>query len=192
MSNSPTDASTSPNSINIERLAAFEVLQSPNWPNGIPDRTTFEIVKQLEPITDSLLDRATAGTFAFGAAECAEVLRSITDALAPTMTSQFHDIDGYDAFLKLGIDAASPDGRFVEDYGDWIIASLYWSHLSHFRLLTAWLIVDALAWQECRKRLVFDDSKAADIVTQLGYAGPPCYDADMLRGTVAAQLRYPL
>jgi hypothetical protein len=70
-------------------------------------------------------------------------------------------------------------GSIEDDPGhifNWIFSTLYWHHLTRFRLATVWLYVNALKLQHNFPVNRLSLSKLGDFLDSLSGSGPPIYD----------------
>lgn len=162
-------------------LANFEHVQSANWLNGQPTIDQFDICDGIDPVRAYLFDKAKQNQIILTAAFILDVNRRLVSNLNGCLTAKFQNSEEWQIFIDELQEAADPNPIGVEDSGAWVIAQLFWNHLTSLRLLTAYLIVDSLTVQQRIPRLNLDQSGLGRLIADLSSSGPPIYDAENMR-----------
>jgi len=163
-------------------IATFEHMQSANWVGGRPVVSNFDICDGAMEIHADLQERAKAGRVSLSEKFISEVHGKFSSRLENCEQAMFRNSGEWLEFVGEIEKAADPDPVTVFNSGAWILSQLYWQHLNCLRLVTSWLIVDALALQEGSPRLQIRDRKLGRLLEDISASGPPLFDAENARG----------
>jgi hypothetical protein len=168
-------------------IAAFEHMQMHNWVNGNPEQSAYDICDNIVPVQNFLSDCAKKQQVKLTTEFIFETNERLVNCVNGTNAASFIRSEEWLKFIFEIEEACSPDPIETYGCGAWIMAQLYWCHLSTLRLLTSWLIVDALGQQERSPRPVIHLKELGTFLEHLCMSGPPLFDAESLRGKT---LRY--
>ncbi len=167
---------------NIMPIVCFEHLQSANCITSDVGLSAVEICDRIAPVRQRLetTEVETETLLSF------EYILGLNDELVSTLENGkravFRDPEDWQSFLnELTIEFSLSETSFSET-GSYVLSQLFWSHLTSFRLLTAWLIVDQLAKCLEAPRLSISQQGLGLLVSHLSHGGPPIYDLEDMRG----------
>lgn len=143
----------------------------------------------MAPVRDELRARAQEGVFLLDVDFIIWLNENLAAKIDGSDRTQFRDVPVWKTFINELEQACAPDELTVFGVGAWIIGQLYWSHLSSFGLLTSVLLVDAMAFRESGERFEVASDHLGTFLDHLSSAGPPCFDAESLRGFVPKLLK---
>lgn len=175
-------------------IACFEHAQAANWPEGRPERGAFaecypsDLCKRLPPVLERIAAAPSLEAL-FSAGFIDGVNRDLCAHLGAAPPRPFAQPDDWrDFVLQISGEFSFEEAEFL-DAAAWILAQLHWVHLSSFRLLTGWLIVEELFRRHGRGGLRIDEDGLGALVVNLAYAGPHVFDAEPLRGDFDRYIR---
>jgi hypothetical protein len=136
-----------------------------------PVLNVYDIYERLGPVWLEIQREAQAYTFTLSA----DCVQSINERIARSLDMDagiFRNKEGWATFID-----ASPS---IEDdpahVCSWILSTLYWDHLTKFRLSTAWLFTNAIRIQHKLPEYGLALDKLGAFLESLSGSGPPIYD----------------
>lgn len=167
-------------------IAAFEHMQSANWPDATNLPSSFDICEAVNPIWDGLMIRAQSSDLSLDIGCISSVHFDIASEVGAKAPGELLDPNGWSRFCaEMGCTPEQSIQKFdVEGSAAWIVAALFWEHLPSLRLMTSWLYVSALCAQNGSGRLDLEEGSLGSLIGAMSGAGPPIYDAEDLRGNL--------
>jgi hypothetical protein len=163
-------------------IAAFEHAQMQNWSDGVPSIDMFDICNDVQPVRNFLLDRARQDKISISAEFIFDINLRLVNCLRGCRMATFQSTDEWSTFVKQISEAAAPKAIETFNSGAWILAQLFWHHLTILRLLTPWLIIEALGIQQSSPKPAITFEHFGTFLIDLSASGPPIFDAENLRG----------
>jgi hypothetical protein len=136
-----------------------------------PVLSVHDICDRLGSVWLEVRCEAQAHTFTLDAA----CIQSINERIARSLGMDagiFRDKEGWASFLE-------ECGSIEDDPGhvcSWIFSTLYWNHLTQFRLSTAWLFTNAIRIRHNLPEYGLELDKLGAFLDSLSGSGPPIYD----------------
>lgn len=135
-----------------------------------PVLDVYDICDRLGPMWLDIRQEAQACAFTLDA----DCIQGINERIARSLGMDagiFRDKEGWASFIN---------STSIEDEPayvcSWIFSSLYWNHLTQFRLSTAWLFTNAIRIQHKLPEYGLELDKLGDFLESLSGSGPPIYD----------------
>ena len=134
-----------------------------------PVLDVYDICDRLGPVWLEIRREAQAHTVTLDA----HCIQSINERIARSLGMDagiFRNKEGWASFLDGG--GITEDGPVY----NWIFSTLYWDHLTKFRLSTAWLFTNAIRIQHKLPEYGLALDKLGAFLDSLSGSGPPIYD----------------
>lgn len=136
-----------------------------------PKLSTYDISDRLGAIWKDIQKEAQAKPFTLDA-DCILAINQRIAKSFDTKPGAFLNRESWPEFIEAC-------GDITEDpahVSSWIFSSLYWKHLTHFKLATAWIFINILRLQHGFPEYSLSLGNLGAFLDSLSASGPPIYD----------------
>lgn len=163
-------------------IACFEHLQSANWLVAEVGVSACDICDRIAPVRQRIESQRLEVKTLMSADFIRGFSTEIVSKIEGGKDTDFRNLEGWQSFMdELTVEFSLGETPFSES-GAYILSQLFSSHLTTFRLLTAWLLVDALGRCLGEPKLTISQQGMGLLLCHLSDGGSPIYDVEDMRG----------
>ncbi|MDX8355681.1 hypothetical protein [Cognatiyoonia sp. IB215182] len=163
-------------------IAYFEHLQTANWHAPEVTVSAHEICDRIAPVRQRLENQMPDTETLMSAEFILGFCSDLASTLDNCNQAGFRNSEAWQSFMsELTIEFSLRETPFSEN-GTYILSQLFSSHLTTLRLLTSWLLVDALGRTLNEQKLSISQQGLGLLLTHLSNGGSPIYDVEDMRG----------
>lgn len=170
-------------------IAVFEQTQISNWRTPNLGLSAYDICDEIASYRSQLDREPIKASQILDASFILGVNSKLTKLLDGCEEPEFKNIDAWQSF----IDEMTAEFDITEipfrESGSYVISLLFSTHLKTLRLLTAWLVVDALAKAINQPKLSISQTGLGLLIKDLSFSGPPIFDAEDMRSEFPERYR---